>query len=128
MNRDTAVINIRPRLKLTTEQSTDAEKFQNITLRPILKLQNSLILESFKHRIVKHKSKFQNLSAAAKDQYIKDLLAKDIVFKNRMIGLTVGLFTEKELANFLVHEKEYTKRLTQMLVKRIQDQVDLVKL
>ena len=66
--RDVEIIALRPELPgvKTYDQMSDQEFFQNNTLRPILKLQNDLLLALFRHYIDKHKGVFYEISPQRK--------------------------------------------------------------
>ena len=59
-DRHNDILRIRPQIKRhqTFETMSDEERFQNSTLRPILKLQNPLLLASFVNYATKHKGVF----------------------------------------------------------------------
>ena len=61
-------------------ESLSEEYFQNNTLRPILKLQNDLLIEVFKNYAVKQKNTFFELSPDKKEKYIENVIQKDIKF------------------------------------------------
>ena len=64
------------------EQMGSEERFQNHTLRPILKLQNPLLLAVFQNYIVKHKGVFYELSLEKRLAYIEKAIFKDQKFRN----------------------------------------------
>ena len=59
-DRPNDLLRIRPQIKKTQQFSTTSteERFQNETLRPILKLQNPLLLAVFHNYIEKRKGVF----------------------------------------------------------------------
>ena len=65
--KDEAILEIRGEsIGVITETSSAEEKFQNLTLRPILKFQNDLFLEVFRNYAVKQKSVFFTLNPEKK--------------------------------------------------------------
>ena len=56
-NRQFNLKSIRPEFLSTTinDNMSNDERFQNLVLRPIIKLQNDLLIEVFKNYIAKHK-------------------------------------------------------------------------
>ena len=62
-DRHNDLLRIRPVLKKTLEFDTMSieERFQNSTLRPVIKLQNPLLIEVFRNYINKHKGVFYEL-------------------------------------------------------------------
>ncbi|MFK7935281.1 MAG: glyoxalase [Saprospiraceae bacterium] len=123
INRD-VLIDIRPNIPTIAESATStAERFQNKTIRPILKLQNDLFVVVWQHYFQKRKNVFTTLSKTKKLEYIEHSLRKDLKFKNQLLGITIGQMTQKEYAAFIAEESELTKRITTMLIERMQDQL-----
>ncbi len=115
-------ISIRPILTFEKEAESDFEKFQNDVLRPILKLQNDLLLEVFKTYCHKRKGTFYKLSEKEKAIYIDQSVRKDMKFKHYLEGIITGMFTLEEYKTFLENEEELTKRMVNLLVQRLQSQ------
>jgi len=71
-DRPNDLLRIRPEIKKTKSFDTMGveERFQNETLRPILKLQNPLLIEVFHNYIEKRKGVFYELSLEKKLDYI----------------------------------------------------------
>jgi hypothetical protein len=113
---------IRPIIILEKEAESAFEKFQNEVLRPILKLQNDLLLEIFKTYVDKRKSTFYKLSEKEQLVYIDQNVRKDMKFKHYLEGIITGMFTLEEYAKFMENEEELTKRLVNLLVQRLQSQ------
>jgi hypothetical protein len=113
---------IRPIIILEKEAESAFEKFQNEILRPILKLQNDLLLEIFKTYVDKRKSTFYKLSEKEQLVYIDQTVRKDMKFKHYLEGIITGMFTLEEYAKFMENEEELTKRLVNLLVQRLQSQ------
>ncbi|MFT6971752.1 MAG: hypothetical protein ACJAXX_002326 [Roseivirga sp.] len=117
-------LDLRPIIKTKEfENSTDEEKFQTLTLRPILKLQNELILGLFKNHIVESKHAFYALSAENKALFIENSLQKNIVLKNKLLGVALGMLTIEELTVYNTNISLYNKRIASLLIERIRSQV-----
>jgi hypothetical protein len=101
------------------------ERFQNTCLRPILKFQNDLLLAVFKNYLALRKGKFYALSKPKRLTYIEHAIRKVLKFKNLLIGIVVGQFTVEEWGIYDAHERELRKRVTGLLVQRIQDGMDV---
>ena len=70
--KDESLLEIRgASIGMITEQSSSEEKFQNQTLRPILKFQNELFIEVFRNYAVKQKGVYFSLSPQKKENYIE---------------------------------------------------------
>ncbi len=111
---------IRPTLIFEKKAESESEKFQNEVLRPILKLQNDLLVEIFKTYCNKRKGTFDKLSEKEKLVYIDQTVRKDMKFKHYLEGIITGMFTLEEYAKFMENEAELTKRVVNLLVQRIQ--------
>ena len=125
--REEQIVAIRPVLLIETAESSSIEQFQNITLRPILKLQHDLFVALFRNYIEKGKNTFVTLSKGQRLAYISASIKEDLKFKNRLLGVLIGHFTVEEFSVFSENEAELTRRFTEMLIKRLQSVVlDLV--
>jgi hypothetical protein len=122
----TSRLDLRPIIKTKEfEKSTDEEKFQTLTLRPILKLQNDLLLGLFKNHITESKIIYYSLSPENKVLFIENSLQKNIVLKNKLIGVTLML-TIEELAVYSADANLYNKRIMSLLIERIRSQISLL--
>ena len=122
-DRDPTLLALRPSIGAETDQASEMEAFQNRTLRPILKLQNKLILALVALYLHKHHGPFGRLPRADLQALVTNLLKENERLKRMLTGLTAGLFTEEEFRFFLDHEAELTRRLTSLLLKRVEDQL-----
>lgn len=128
-NRSSHLLKIRPVLhkaKVSSETS-DEEYFQNITLRPVIKLQNSLLIEAFKNYIGKHKNKYYDLSLEGRLSYIETAIQKDIKFRNSLKGMIIGQFTIEEYQAYIQNSSALNKRMMNMVINRIKDQIQLLE-
>lgn len=113
---------IRPVIVTEKAAETESEQFQNEVLRPILKLQNELLLEIVKHFLQKRKVNFESLSKKARLDWITHSLRNDLRMRDLLLGTIIGHFTIEEWQVFQMNEAELTRRITEMMTKRIQDQ------
>ena len=129
-NRDQQLSNLRPLIPTLIEQgvTSSSEQFQNGTLRPILKFQNNLLLQIFRNYTVQRKNTFQKLSPPEKLRYIESSIQKDLKFRNLLIGIVVGQFTQEELKSYFENEGELRKRLINLVIERLKSQVVELKL
>ena len=124
--RDQFITNLRGEtIGFVNPSSSSDEKFQNQTLRPILKLQNDLFIEVFKNHISKHKNDFYLYSVEKKLQFIENTIQKDIKFRNALKGIVIGLFTLDEYATYIQNSSSLNKRMMNMLIERLKSQVQL---
>lgn len=125
-NRNKLLIDLRGEpIGFVTPESSSEEKFQNQTLRPILKLQNDLFVAVFKNHISKHKNDFYNYSIEKKLQFIENAIQKDIKFRNALKGIIIGLFTTEEYASYILNSSALNKRMMNMLIERLKNKVQL---
>ena len=124
-NRDKNLLSMRPSLNLAMPTGS-IERFQNNTLRPILKLQNDLILQICHHQFIKRKEVFFQLPKDEKLLYIENQLDRDKQLKHLLFGILIGNFTISEWQFYKEHEQELRKRMTSLLIQRIQSQSSLL--
>ena len=127
-SRDEQILALRPIIE-TIDASLDTkekESFQNQTLRPILKQQNALFLTLFVNHIQTFKILFAQMNEEQKNQCIANTLAQNQPFKNTMIGIVVGWFTEEESNIYCQSRTAFNKRIVQMLIQRLQDQRSVI--
>lgn len=107
-------------------ESLSEEYFQNNTLRPILKLQNDLLIEVFKNYAVKQKNTFFELSPDKKEKYIENVIQKDIKFRNSLKGIIIALFSVEEYLDYIKNSSNLNKRMMTMLIERLKSQVQIL--
>ena len=113
---------IRPVLKnLINSNTSDLERFQNEVIRPIIKMQNNLLVAFFNNYIRNRKIEFNKLEAEFQKNKIKTILTKDVNFKNILIGSIIGHLNENEIKIYLKSKSELNKRIIQMVMQRLQD-------
>jgi len=126
--RDDHLVKMRPDLGQvrTNDQMSSQEFFQNNTLRPILKLQNDLIVALFRHYVEKHKGVFYELSPERKMDYIESAIHKDMKFRNILKGLVLGQFTLEEYRVYSADSSAINKRILSMIKERLKSQVQVL--
>lgn len=125
--RDTQILALRGEaLGEIHPQSSKEEIFQNRTLRPILKLQNDLFIESFVNYVNKSKSDFYAFSTDKKLQFIDNAIHKDIKFRNALKGMVIAFFTVEEFREYIQDSSSLNKRMMNLLIERLKDQVQLI--
>jgi hypothetical protein len=126
-SRDQQLLDNRPiitSIRITDNMSRD-ERFQNITLRPIIKLQNDLLIEVFKNYIRKHKNAFYDLSIDKGLIYIENAINKDTKFRNSIKGMLIGQFTVNEYLLYIENSSALNKRMMNIVKQRLQDSIML---
>lgn len=129
-SRHNDLLKIRPKIKKVKDfpNMSDDERFQNETIRPILKLQNPLFILVFKNYIQKRKRVFYDLSLDEKMIYIESSIVKDQNFHNSLKGIIIGHFTVAEYRQYILHFSSLNKRMMNMLIKRLQNQIEVFDL
>ena len=124
-NRDDEITSMRPSIEVNIEENLENTPghFQNATLRPILKLQNELLLQMFKHYLEKLKGSFFQLSPDKQLDFISNSIRSDLRFRNMLTGVIIGHFTKNEWDVFAKQEQEITRRIADLLIQRLKDQV-----
>lgn len=126
-NRDNLLLSGRPiisSIQISNNMSSE-ERFQNISLRPIIKLQNDLLVCVFKNYITKHKNVFYDLDIEKRLKYIENVIYRDIKFRNALKGMIIGLFTTEEYEIYITNSSSLNKRMMNIVKQRIQSNVQM---
>ncbi|MGB1313306.1 MAG: glyoxalase [Bizionia paragorgiae] len=116
--RKEQLLAIRPvisTIRITDGMSSD-ERFQNETLRPVIKLQSNLFTEVFRNYIDKHKNVFYQLPLEKRLDYIENALQKDIKLRNALKGMVIGQFTVEEYSRYIKNSSALNKRLIDIII------------
>lgn len=121
MKRNESLLrSIRPKLELpVNDQMTDIEKFQNETLRPVLKFQNDLLVA-----LVNDAPHFNQIKhhVSTMEEYKSEVISflkQQSALKNQIIGLVVGYFSLSEYAFYSTQKNELNRRIVQMAGERV---------
>jgi hypothetical protein len=124
--KDESILEIRGEsIGTITESSSSEEKFQNQTLRPILKFQNDLFIEVFRNYATKQKGVFFTLPPEKKMNYIENAIQRDIKFRNSLKGIVMGMFTITEYKEYILNSSNINKRMMNLLIERLKSQIIL---
>ncbi|MGB5361693.1 MAG: glyoxalase [Aureibaculum sp.] len=126
-SRKTDLLNARPFIEsaLITSNMSNDERFQNQTLRPIIKLQNNLLIAVFKNYIRKYKNVFYELTVDHKMHYVENAIQKDMKFRNSLKGMVIGQFTVEEYTIYIQNSSALNKRMMNLVIERLKDQIQL---
>lgn len=125
--RDLHFKQIRPDITTATasgDTSTE-ERFQNLILRPVIKLQNDLLIDVFKNYITKHKSVYDTFTTERKIDYIKNAIQKDMAFRNFLTGLIIGVFTSEEYITYSHNSSALNKRIMNLVKERLISNIQI---
>jgi NDP-sugar pyrophosphorylase family protein len=127
-DRHNDLLRIRPQIKKhqTFDSMSDEESFQNETLRPVLKLQNPLLLATFVNYATKHKGVFFDIPTDKQLAYIENAVHKDQKFRNALKGVIIGQFTVEEYYIYTQNSSQLNKRMMSLVITRLQDQLQLL--
>jgi len=112
----------RPVLEdLIKDNMSALELFQNQTLRPVIKMQQDLLIASFNTYKAKRKIDFSSLTDQKKRNKTKAIFVKDINYKNLTLGFIIGAFSLEEFSYYSLNASELNKRIIQIVIQRVQD-------
>jgi len=126
-DRSTNLKSIRPVIasaQVNDTMSAD-ECFQNATLRPIIKMQNHLLISVFRNYIFKRKNVFYDLSLPKQLAYIENAINKDMKFRNSVKGMIIGQFTVEEYELYIQNSSALNKRMMTIVKERLVSNIQL---
>jgi len=128
--RSQHLLKIRPQIPNAKifETMSSEERFQNTTLRPVIKLQDLLIISSLKNYISKHKNTFHELSLEKRFVFVENAIQKDIKYRNSLKGMIIGHFTIEEYEIYIQNSSALNKRMMSMVIERLKDQIQLLEI
>lgn len=111
--------------KLTVDENTSAEQaFQNLTLRPVIKMQHRLLLAFFKNYMDLKKVRFNDLMPEKRVDFIQQSFRTDVLFKTKLIGIIIGQFTTDEFERYSLLKNELNKRMLGIIKERLINSID----
>lgn len=117
----------RPELSfLINFETKDIEQFQNQVLRPILKMQHSILIALFCDYLIKKKVSFSNLKLEKQKKHIEGILSKDIAYRNLQIGIVLGQLSIDEYNFYKENSNKLSRRIIQMLKQRLKDSISKI--
>ena len=126
-DRDRALLALRPNIDADPDAaSTDVEAFLHRTLRPVLKLQNDVLLALVAGDIRKRVPGFDRFAPDDQRERLDQTLRQDSRLKRVLLGVVYGAFTGDELAFALDHEAEVRRRVVALLAERVRSQTATV--
>ncbi|MFT6049328.1 MAG: hypothetical protein ACI9KI_001063, partial [Patiriisocius sp.] len=115
-----------PNVRVDGAMSSE-EHFQNNTLRPVIKLQNDLLVAIFKNYIKKHKNVFQTYTVDKRLDYIDNAIQRDIKFRNSLKGIVIGHFTAEEYSKYIDNSSALNKRMMNLVKERLKSNIQLLE-
>lgn len=125
--RDFNLKSIRPEIPTATinDSMSSDERFQNLVLRPVVKLQNELLIEVFRNYVAKHKMVFYSLSIEKRTDYIENAVQRDMKFRNSLKGMIIGQFTVAEYLLYIENSSALNKRMMNIVKQRLLSNIQL---
>lgn len=125
--RDSIILSMRPEIPSAKIHSntSDEERFQNQTLRPVVRLQSELLLASFRNYVAKHKNVFFELGPEKRMDYIENAIHKDMKFRNSLKGIIIGQFTLDEFEEYTKNSSSLNKRMMDIVKERLKSNIQL---
>ncbi|NIJ45623.1 hypothetical protein FHR24_002091 [Wenyingzhuangia heitensis] len=109
-----------PSAKVDDTMSTE-EQFQNLVIRPIIKLQHNTIIALFDNYLEHSDFDIHKFDTLKKLEFLKTVASRNQHLRNQYVGIIIGMFTDEEFAVYLTNMGEYSKRIMQIISQRIQD-------
>ena len=112
---------LRPSIPSIVQKSDISleEKFQNEVLRPIIKLQNDLVLICFEHYLKRKKVELKKFTDDQITAIIHKLFRSDTQLKSNLRSLIIGLFTLEEYREYLTISAQLNRRINSMIQERV---------
>ncbi|QEK50984.1 hypothetical protein FYC62_04330 [Pedobacter aquae] len=125
MNRDEFLLHNRPEIVIENPESIreDLSKFQNFTLRAVLKVQNDVLLRICTDFLQKNYKNFSQQQSLDKVKLLQQALKSNIQLKTLLFGVIAGFLTSQELDFYLQNASEINKRLSAFIFKRVSEQL-----
>ncbi|MDC0009455.1 glyoxalase [Winogradskyella sp.] len=125
--RSEDLLSIRPNIPSAKvyDAMRSEELFQNKTLRPVIKLQNDLVIAVFSNYITKRKNVFHQLSLPKQLAYIDHAIHKDTKFRNVLKGIIIGQFTLEEYELYILNSSALNKRMMTIVKERLVSNIQV---
>ena len=122
---DAALLALRPVVAAdqpTGNPTGSVGEFLHATLRPVLKLQNDLLLAAVAGFVLDHHIPLGKASPTDQQRQLTELLARNTKLRYTLIGLITGCFTHEEYAYYQQQRPELNRRLLELARHRVLDQ------
>jgi hypothetical protein len=127
LSPDAALLALRPAVAIQLfDESGATGDFMHRTLRPVLKLQNELLLTLVADFLLEHHVAFLSRAPAEQQRTVAELLARNVKLRYTVIGCIIGLFTGSERAFYQQHRSEVNRRVLELAIQRVQSQLPLL--
>jgi hypothetical protein len=103
--------------------SASVGDFLHLTLRPVLKLQNDLLLAAVADFVADHHIPLAKASPTDQARLLTELLGRNTKLRYTLVGLMTGQFTATEYGFYRQHRSEVNRRLHELAQRRVLDQL-----
>lgn len=114
---------VRPKLpsSLTEGDVKEEELFQNMVLRPLIKMQHDVLILRVKSYFTSKRVMFHVMDKHKRTLAIEKAFLSDNAFKKEIQGMITGQLTPDEFKMYLKWERSMNKRIVQMVRNRMID-------
>ena len=116
---------VRPKLpdSLTEGKLKEEELFQNMVLRPVIKMQHDVLILRVKSYFTSKRVMFNVMDKKKRTLAIEKAFLGDNAFKKEIQGMVLGQLDTTEYQRYLKYERTMNKRIIQMVRNRMLDSV-----
>lgn len=128
-DHNAALLALRPLVPTEPASAADAAtvgQFLHATLRPVLKLQNGLLLAAVADFVLDHHIPLATASPIDQQRLLAELLGRNTKLRYTVVGLITGMFTTEEYAFYRQHRSELNRRLLELAHHRVLDQAPAI--
>ena len=97
------------------------ELFQNMILRPVIKMQHDVLILRVKSYFLSKKVVFHLMDKQKRVSAIESAFQNDNPFKKEIQGMILGQLTKEEFLTYLKIERSMNKRIIQIVRNRMLD-------
>ena len=114
---------VRPNLpeSLIEGNLKEDELFQNMVLRPVIKMQHEVLILRVQSHFLSKKVVFHMMDKKKRVNAIVSAFQYDNAFKKEIQGMILGQLTIEEFKTYLKSERSMNKRIIQMVRNRMLD-------
>ena len=114
---------VRPKLPdaITEGELKEEELFQNMVLRPIIKMQHDLLIIRVKSHFRSKRVLFNVMDNKKRTEAIINTFQSDYSLKKEIQGMITGQLSLVEFQQYLKSERSLNKRIIQMVRNRMID-------
>jgi hypothetical protein len=123
---DAALLAMRPSVPTAAVEAGTVGAFLHTTLRPVLKLQNMLLLAIVADFVLDHHIPLAKASDTDRQRLLAELLARNTKLRYTVVGLVSGVFSDGEYAFYRQHRSEVNRRMLELVQQRVLDQTERV--